>query len=237
MFEIISNFDSSYLVEVIFKAWMVVSAHHRLLAWPYLNLSPRDLYPFITENETPAFWSQLLWSIGACVHAGHACIHHVSHLPLKLTPWLRLYLRRCFRAFSEKVAGKSGARESQLWFPVMQICCFSFCLGCNNIRRTEIMLWACSCLQSILKDLLANSEAKACSFLLNCIYTVIYGWWRKIGQTYWIHTVFLFLKNDLMPLNIAEVQWGRKSWSHITLLNWMCLITFFRWTLPHPRRN
>lgn len=190
---------------------MVVSAHHRLLAWPYLNLSPRDLYPFIAENEIPAFWSQLLWCIGACVHAGHACIHHVSHLPLKLTPWLRHYLRRCFGAFSEKVTGRSGARESQLWFPVMQIYCFSFCLGCNNIRRTEIMLWACSCLQSILKDLLANSEAKACSFLLSCIYTVIYGWWTKIGQTYWIHTVFL--KNDLRPLNIAEgqtlIQWGR----------------------------
>lgn len=97
---------------------------------------------------------------------------------------------------------------------LIQICCFSFCLGCNNIRRTEIMLWACSCLQSILKDLLANSEAKACSFLLSCIYTVIHGWWTKIGQTYWIHTVFLFLKNDLMPLNIAEgqmllIQWGR----------------------------
>lgn len=103
------------------------------------------------------------------MHANHACTHHVSPLPLKLTPWLRLYLRRCFGAFTKKVTSKSSTRERQLWLPMMQICCLSFCLSCNNIKRTEIMLWACSCLQCILKELLANSEAETCSFLfLQC---------------------------------------------------------------------
>lgn len=64
----------------------------------------------------------------------------------------------------KKVTGKSSAHKSQSTLSPddANLLFFPFGFVCNNIRRTEIMIWAFSCLQRIQKDLLAKSEGEAC---------------------------------------------------------------------------